>query len=263
MQNNQLYFLLLFLALSAGSWVVGQLREKAQIKKARDAARRKYEEQLRTGRTEEDVPPTLVASAPSSQDLFQKRQAQLRDLRRQQEQARSAQGRGSTVRQPQQQPSGGQVPRVPQARPDVRTGPDARPKNQPIARGNQPAPARTGTTSPRPIGTEVDSRSDLQRDWQRRRQQELQERDRVQRATGQFEDQQHLEQLRRSQVAAVLAASRAAATAQEERPRNTHAQMQALLGNLNSPESLRRAIIMTEILGKPMSLRDEGSSRQG
>ena len=62
-QWQQYLFIAVFMAFSVGSWVFGAVRQQAKRKRARAAARSRFEEQLRTGRSEEPEPTR--ASAPS------------------------------------------------------------------------------------------------------------------------------------------------------------------------------------------------------
>lgn len=81
--QHNLWFLLIFFGFSIASWVFNQLREQAKIKQQRDRARKQYEEQLRTGRDPNDPQPKPIVtpSAPAALDERARRQAQLQELR--------------------------------------------------------------------------------------------------------------------------------------------------------------------------------------
>ena len=84
MQNFNLsnYFpLLLIFGLSAASWIYGAIRQQAKRKRARAAARSRFEEQLRTGRSEEPTQGPKAAPMSQAQKLAARRQAQLQRLR--------------------------------------------------------------------------------------------------------------------------------------------------------------------------------------
>ena len=86
--NSQLIILLIFATISALSWVFGKLKEQSELKRARDEARRKRDEELRTGRVEQPSPTSRMPPTPAqvrAQDMAARRQAQLEELRRQQQ----------------------------------------------------------------------------------------------------------------------------------------------------------------------------------
>lgn len=85
--STQFVILLIFAGISTLSWVFGKLREQAELKRARDEARRRRDEELRTGRAVETPAPGTRQSAAQSraQELAARRQAQLEQLRRQQQ----------------------------------------------------------------------------------------------------------------------------------------------------------------------------------
>lgn len=86
--NNIQFFILLFiLGGSFSTWLFGKLREKRELKVMRDAERRRKEELLRTGRSSE-VPTAAQGATPGGardseamRALAEKRQAQIRALR--------------------------------------------------------------------------------------------------------------------------------------------------------------------------------------
>jgi len=86
--NSQLVIILIFAGISTLSWVFGKLREQAELKRARDDARKRRDEELRTGRSEQEPSPAAArptAAQSRAQELAARRQAQLEQLRRQQQ----------------------------------------------------------------------------------------------------------------------------------------------------------------------------------
>lgn len=137
--HPQLIVLLVFFGLSALSWAVNKAREHKQVQQAREAQRRRREQELRTGR-EEQAQPTAGGQGhsgplPSLQELAAKRQAQLEELRaRQQAKARGASvATGAAATRP-----------APQPRPAMRPAPPApgvpRPPRKPTPAVTRPAP---------------------------------------------------------------------------------------------------------------------------
>lgn len=112
-QNLHLLILLLFFGFSAVSWVIGKLREQAAIKKARDEMKRARDEQLRTGRAPEPVaggqpPPARTSELNELRELAAKRQRQLEQMREMQQQGLRAQR--TAAQTPARDPRQAQVP---------------------------------------------------------------------------------------------------------------------------------------------------------
>jgi hypothetical protein len=234
MNTNNLWFLLAVFGMSMLSWVIGKLREQAKIKAAKDAARRRYEESLRTGRVA-DEPAKPTAVAPRNQDLAERRQAQLRELRKQQEA-----GRGGTTVVARPAPAGGGA------------GPGM-PGRVVIQRGGAP-PGRPSTAKPQ-AGLREGAATSIEMEdprvaLARKRAAEQAERERAALAAERAEEEAvRAEQARYAsqQTARAAAASRGA-----DSPRR---RAGALAGALAGAD-LRRAVVLTEVLGKPVAMRE-------
>lgn len=253
--NQQLIFLGFFLALSLFSWVMGQLREKRKIKRAREEARRRYEEQLRTGRSPEEQPSVLVQQSARAQEMAEQRQAQLRELRRQQEQQTPRQrplpgvvattGQRVIVARPPGAPGGVVVQRVPNA------------PRQPIPQAPKRAPSGpTSITSKQAPGMAKNA-GELQEAWDKKREQDRSERERAFR-------QGHIETVRADKAQEIVDAAGVQAKAVTRAGEVASAraagvrQRAAFLGEGKARRvMLARSIIVGEIMGKPMSMREE------
>ena len=149
--NSQLIILLIFATISALSWVFGKLKEQSELKRARDEARRKRDEELRTGRVEQPSPTSRMPPTPAqvrAQDMAARRQAQLEELRRQQ-QARTQMtlpGGVVIVRGPVPGPTAPAPPRRGPAVPTTVPAPARRPQGRPSG----PTAAPRGTARPAP-----------------------------------------------------------------------------------------------------------------
>lgn len=79
---TQLFIILAAFGLSFLSWLIGKLKEQAQIKRMRDQIQRQQEAELRTGRSSQPVAqPSRGAELQELKELAARRQAQLRELR--------------------------------------------------------------------------------------------------------------------------------------------------------------------------------------
>lgn len=101
---------LIIVAFSTLSWVYRKLQEQKARKAAQDAIERQREEMLRTGRVADDA-PSAPAMAPVSGQTLAERQARLRELRRQQAQAQAQAGGALGSGQVTASPTGAQPPR--------------------------------------------------------------------------------------------------------------------------------------------------------
>jgi len=94
---NNAWPILIIVAISIISSIVGKIKEQAEIKRAKDAAQRRYQEQIRTGQapnpqqSQVRAPGVLQApqQSPASagdqlRDIAARRQAELRELRKRQ-----------------------------------------------------------------------------------------------------------------------------------------------------------------------------------
>ncbi|TVQ75779.1 MAG: hypothetical protein EA380_10060 [Phycisphaeraceae bacterium] len=240
MQNLfQYLFPLLIIGLPALSWIFQKLNENYQAKKEQEAERRRQEESLR-----QTVPITTRREMPEEEDpreqrrreLAARRAEQLRQLRERQEQRA-----GTLVSQPQ-----APAPPRPAGLP--------RPPAQASPGGITPVPPRPGMPTTRPP---------VRRPQQARPTQQTGQPQRSARPA-----RQPAAPPGRPQITALpdpalttyqaeLAARSQSVTASEigqsgdELPTARSGRAAALLGTLD----LRQAIILTEILGKPSSMR--------
>lgn len=262
---SQFMLIAAFMAMAAGSWIFGQIRQQAARKRARAEARRRYEEQLRTGRPpEEPAGPQAGAAAqgqPMSpgQRLAAQRQAQLQQLR--QRQATPTGGTSGVGAGPSAPPPLVRSPQTPMARPTgrppsgvviQRIPPAAAP--QPRQRPSRPQPVRpTGRGVPRPGAAPVRPRPV-----------------RSPRPAGgpsqapaspRGERPQRRERPR-ERVGALVEAP-APGTGAREGGTPIHASVRALLlghstSRVDRAQQLRTLIAATEVLSPPVSLREDG-----
>jgi len=258
----QYVVLFAFMGMSVASWVFGQLREQTRRKKARDDARRRYEEQLRTGRAADpgSKPAAPRQAMSRAQQLAARRQAQLEELRRRQRGTLPPpppSARPQTlVRSPQQgvarptgrPPSGVVVQRVPVQGSPVPTPPGPTSQGSPVAQRQQRARATvrsaSGLVQP-PHGsliTEHDPR-DIQR-----------LRDQFQNA--QKEAQRQRTTAKRTQRAPITS-EQGATPENDPISRDVRAMIRGTRGLTPNSSSLQSLILATEILSKPMSMRTE------
>ncbi len=247
--NNSFWIVLVFMGLSLASWVMGHLREQLRRKRANDEARRRFEEQLRTGRDPQQEPRAQPqARTPTMEELAARRQAQLEEIRRRQQRppARAPDHDVVVVRfPPQGQPGGGatgqarQVPggvvvqRFPQPGPPPTTARRSGPP--PTARPPQPA------------------RGQRREDPRRRAAQEPQAPARASEPVTRAPDAL-------AHATPAPSAMEAAALKHAEKARSPGRDV--LFGGARgapSREHLRRLIIASEVLGKPVSLREESA----
>lgn len=251
--NNNLWFLALFFGMSIASWVFGQLREQAKLKKAREEARRQYEEGLRTGRVA--VGPRAAAPQPmtaTATELAERRAAQLRDLRRQQDASRG----GTTVviaKPPASPPTG--VPR-PGSTPVV-----LGPVGIVIPRAPSPVRAKQPTTPARVPARPMPEVQDPRLALQQRRLRELAEHDAAVMRAERAEEMETAGQTRSAQARRHGADS--IGEVASVRPRSTASGVRGLLfgkdGRAKRGEEMRRLFALNEVLGQPVSMREPGA----
>lgn len=256
--NSQLIIFLIVMAFSALSWVIGYLKEQSRIKKVKDEQKRRFEESLRTGRSAEEP----VLQKDPAADLAARRQAQLQELRRQQMEER-ARGQGGVVvaRAPgsaggagapgtlggpgsQQRPGRGQI--VIQRAPN--TGAQRGQRRDP-----QQQPARPARDTPPPTFATGNDPTTLQA----RRQREQAEREsaaqmalRIEARDAERRAAELSAQERERRLAA--ASTRAASAA---KPLGGARGLLFDRSGGATPEFLRRAILLSEVLGRPVSDR--------
>jgi len=152
---NSMWPILIVVAISVISSIVGKLKEQAEINRAREAAKRRYEDQIRTGdvpnqqqtaqprqvRQPPRQPPPIVTEAPQAQqrdarlrEIAARRQAELRELRERQARMRQQAGQPNpgTAQQPVRQPPARVVrPGTPRTQQDPRHPQRAQAQQQP------------------------------------------------------------------------------------------------------------------------------------
>jgi hypothetical protein len=259
--NSQLIIFLIVMAFSALSWVIGYLKEQSRIKKAKDEQKRRFEESLRTGRP---VDEPVRAKDPAA-DLAARRQAQLQELRRQQVEERArAQGGVVVVRGPSPGNSGGagipgtlgvpgpQQPQRPaRGQVVIQRGPNAGAQRTQRRDPQQP-PVRAKETQP-PTFASGNEPAMLQA----RRLREQSEREAAAQMASRIEARDA--ERRAAELAAqdrdrrlAAASSRAASAA---KPLGGARGLIFDKSGAATSESLRRAIVLAEVFGRPVSDR--------
>lgn len=255
--------LIIFVGVPLLQWIAQKVKEARQQAQAREAIRRRQEEAMRTGRTAEDDRREAQQRADaharleaSQREAMLKRQEQLRELRRKQMQAQ-AEARARARQTQPTRPRSTTTARVPQQQPSprpTRTAP--LPQNrysQPSppaqrSRPPQPPPAKS-TPLERPGGTRP---SDFER-ITLQRQAEAARRQAILQAQSADEDARGEDAVRPmlARMGGLRAAPNVAA------PDATHATTSGadLLANLDA-DDWRRGIVLAEVLGKPIALRD-------
>jgi len=247
----QLAIVIIFLSLSGIGWLLRQLQEQAAIKRQRDEARRRELERLRTGRTgEDDDEPARPLTL--EERIAEARERRLEELRRRQaaEQGQVVLTQGGTQTTPRQ------TPRVPQPRP-------AQVPQRPPATQRNPVPQHTPTPQrpmqpPRTIQTQTQpesQRAQSTRDRLIERQRELIER--AQRGAAQQAQAAAARGANERQRQAPQA-GRANRPARDSFPKAGVRTRTPLLGHITHND-LRRAIVMSELLQPPVSMRPPGS----
>ena len=253
---NGLSLLIVFLTvvLPALSWAIGKMRDQMELKRKRDEWLRQREEALRTGRPVEGEEGAAAPATASRASEVEARQRQLQELAaRRQEQIRKIQEqqrqRSTAVRTQGSSPSGSPAQGAPPT-PRPATPRPARPGQRPqpgVPYSPSNRPARQGPPTPRavqqPPVPEPGAAPKRQLD-----------------ARGKAETQEKMHELKRRQL--VLAEERRkrlgmgrlsrGRTQTESRQRKSL----GVLGELNHKE-LRRAIVLSEVLAPPLSLREE------
>ena len=168
-QYTQLLILLLAIGAPAISWIFGKLREQAELKKARDTAKRRQDDSLRTTQlTNRSAPaPTPETQRERErQELAARRQAQLRELR--QRQYERATRPGTVVRGPAPTGARPQVPQMPRQptprspgplRPGIPAPPTTARRTPPVAAPARPGPGRPMPAPARPTPPSTARRS--------------------------------------------------------------------------------------------------------
>lgn len=232
-QNLLQYLLpLIILGMPALSWIIQKLRENYQTKQLKDAERQSREDALR-----QSAPVTTRSQTPPEEDPLEKRRRelaarraeQLRQLRERQEQRT-----GAVVLQPQQTQSPRTMPTA--------TGAPGSPARPPAGRQQRPGlPAqRPPVRRPQP---QPSQRTPQQRQRTGRQ---------LPRATSPTRPQDAPQQSNRIQLASALQTEIGQGAPTETDPSSSRSHPLLRSG---SGTDLRRAIMLSEIFGKPMSMR--------
>ncbi|MCA9293044.1 MAG: hypothetical protein KDA20_04440 [Phycisphaerales bacterium] len=210
------------------SWIAGKIKEAHELKRLRDVARKNYEEQLRTGRAPEQPAPSKkepakpTRTAADLQALAERRQQQLRELRQRQ----IGQAAPAAPVKPTQRPAQ-RLPGV--ARPAGSGGPTPRPN----AGGQRPLRQSA------PIARQTQRGADRSR------------RESTTRAVTPTPPGARAVQ----SVLAQAMAQKAVPAAPP--PRGVTPTPVGVRPVVPTREDLRRAIVLSELLDRPVSLRDE------
>lgn len=264
MGGNWLSFLVLFLALGgpAITWAVQKMREQADKKRQRALEQRRIDEELRTGRVsgETQRPSSLVRAEPEDrmtelQRLAERRQQQLRELRQRQSDKANAQ---PSVSGPVGTPPLGGARSAGAGLPPVQRGGIPAQGQGPL-QGRRGAPQQQPRTSRQPVKpTPAPVRQQPIRDvveLQKPAQAQGVEVITAQTIAKQLHDSQTTSRPRPS----TEQASRGSATRLAGRKESVSREVRSLLG-LTEPNrgrtSLRSLIAATEVLSKPVSMRE-------
>ncbi|MEM8835781.1 MAG: hypothetical protein AAGD00_08170 [Planctomycetota bacterium] len=229
MPGLDLIIFLIVIGFSGASWVYGKIREQADLQRAREEARKRFEEQLRTGRAEVEEGEEQPTSREQRLDeLAARRQAQLQELRKRQQAA--ARGGQQTV--VLRGPSPQQVPSQQQSRQSQRQ-----------------------TNLPRPVARTPAMQA--QRVRQPTRQQLIEQQQAA--ARQQMEAAQEEERRQRAARERLEAARRAEAERSVAPALRGHTVRELLLHphDATRKNTLRALVGATEVLSPPMSARNE------
>lgn len=244
MQWAQVIIVLIFLGFSGVAWVVRKLAEQKQIADAQRRRERAREEYLRTGRGGEPAPEetgSTFAGAPDTSDaqarlreLAQRRQAQLKALR-------EKQGSGTATPAPSAQLPGAPIrTELWPGGPVIEIGPrqaptPAMPAPRPVARPQPPEPRRTAPPQAKPRPQQRPATSTA-----------AQARAKVAQVIA--TTTQSAGEVERTETSA-----RRAKAARPQAASSIGAAGPLVAGQID----WRQAIILSEILAKPVGLRDQ------
>lgn len=270
----KLVAIFLFLTVSALSWLAKQLAEQKKIKNAKEAAQRREEQMLRTGRTEDTVSTTPVLQGPVElssaagggaappvpsahndakrrlQELAERRKAQLDELRRRQ--ASAAQGgptppvvaeSSASPDQARRTPAGTQEQRRRPASQQPQRKQSSQTQSQPKSRPSKPARPAADKASPRAAAPADSGRG--------------------------FDSVLHQREAEAAGIAAedarFLIDPHGSPAAKKTRPRERGGSLGGIgidgAAQRLTPADWRRAIMMREILGRPVSERGNETER--
>lgn len=253
MNNIQLILMLLVGVVYVVTYISKKVQEQAAARREKEAQARRRLDALRTGQVSyEEVSPTVMGSsgrpgAPLEHDEATRRLQEMAEKRRQQleELRRRAMGQGSQGGRPA--PAQTMAPPVAMPTQPARQEPVATPpRRQGPGRGNQNPQRRNTQRQPRP--------SERERTATRARSQE--------------EDLDATEKRARAEALRAAAesreASQAAAVMMSQPGAGRGEGMKGLIlpGKMTAAQ-LRQAIMLREVFGRPVSLRDDAAERDG
>ncbi len=229
--SNLLQILVIFLVVGSGaiSWAINKMKEEAERKRLREQMRRRRDEEIRTGRPQPAPQSKAQAQDARLKELAERRQAQLRELKKQQAQG-GAQGGGGVVVRP---PAGRRPPAPVSTRPTT------------VVR---PLPAGQSAARAAEAELEAERRERERRRLERKRLREERER---QAAAELRQTQANL--LSIGMIGAPGARRAGATAAGGAEARRAHALLHG------GKTDLRALIAATEVLSKPVGLRPPGS----
>lgn len=271
--NPNLILFLIFIGLPLLQWIAQKIKEQRDAAKAKENIRRRQEEVLRTGRIstdEENAAKDRVEARArleaAQRDAMQKRQEQLRELRRKQMQAQAearARARQTQPTRPRStQPGRTPQPQAPRQSPRTTPAPAPLPQQ---SRHSQPAPPaqRSRPSQPPPVKSVPLERpggtrpSDFER-ITRQRQAEAAKRQAILQAQA-LESDRSGESAVRPMLSQTLGAAKRVATLGAPDASNATTSGVDLLANIDA-DDWRRGIVLAEVLGRPVALRDEDRS---
>jgi hypothetical protein len=267
--NPNLILFLIFIGLPLLQWIAQKIKEQRDAAKAKENIRRRQEETLRTGRApsedERDGKDRADAKArleAAQREAMQKRQEQLRELRRKQMQAQAearARARQTQPTRPRPAPTArAPQPQAPRQSPRTMQAPAPLPQSrhsQPSpapqrSRAPQPPPVRSAPLE-RPGGTRP---SEFERITAQRRIEAARRQSMLQ---AQSDESERLgESSVRPMLAETLGTTKRVASLGMPDASNATTSGADLLANMDA-DDWRRGIVLAEVLGRPISLRDD------
>ncbi|MGP1308731.1 MAG: hypothetical protein ACTS27_00850 [Phycisphaerales bacterium] len=268
--NPNLLIFLIFVILPALQWIAQKIKERREAAQAEERIRRRQEETLRTGREPEEDRQAATARAQArarleeqQREAMRKRQEQLRELRRKQMQAQAearARARQNQPTRPRPTPTARPRP-TPQAQQQQPARPAPARQTPDTARANRysqpsPPPQRSRQSQPARPSSGSGTRpgelrpSEFER-ITRQRQIEAAKRQAFLQAQSEEAD-------RRGEDALRPMLAHLSAKPDVSAPDATEATTSGadLLTDLN-PDDWRRGMVLAEVLGKPVALREE------
>jgi hypothetical protein len=251
MSTVELILLVLFAAGSIIVKIFAALKEQAEKKEAKRRAEQRELDNLRTGGRTTVTEARMPAQQQDAQtaraaleEMAAKRRAQIEELRRR----RAASAGGMTPTPPPMQPA--PVQRAPVQRPQIQRAPD-----RPVLRTSPDRQRRTPTTPPR-SEAERQQRNRVQQQFEQQREvneaRDSRERQRSREGANRLAEDRTNAAVRAIEASAAAVRGTAETEAQQSRARELSPPR---LRMVIDPRDLKRAIILQELLGPPLSLR--------